>query len=369
MADQEYTFYNNAAYKGTELPQSKNLQFVYVLTPVKARGVDDATDPGIAEHLAQFKIRKGLLPTDNISTLAASERTFGGVVVANDQEYYNRWAYHQNFGTLVKTFSQFSQPLLVNYTILEDGTDADLSDWATFRARQTGALTGDEIAIILDTATDVDDTTDTFTYVDHGLVDDDQVVLTGADLPAPLVAGTTYFVVGGTDDTFQLSATEGGAAIDLTDAGTGTFSVEKIVTSYTAVLGTGAGGEYASEIQLGSGVTVANEDINLYVFMVENTDTFGVRGQSTVNRSGSGDLGGLLEALHSQAWYATPNDELLAYATNPDSLVTNDLHFVTTGISEYDNMTAPKMYVLNTATDRAFHTIVQEEFLPYFKQF
>ena len=50
----------------------------------------------------------------------------------------------------------------------------------------------------------------------HGLEDDDRVqflTLTGG---AGLVVGQTYFVVTGTTGTFQLSATQGGAAIDFT---------------------------------------------------------------------------------------------------------------------------------------------------------
>jgi|SRR5215471_6036966 len=41
-------------------------------------------------------------------------------------------------------------------------------------------------------------------------------------LPAPLVAGTTYFVVNQTSTQFQLAATLGGTPINLTSAGTGT---------------------------------------------------------------------------------------------------------------------------------------------------
>jgi hypothetical protein len=39
--------------------------------------------------------------------------------------------------------------------------------------------------------------------------------------PAPLVANTEYFVINPSGQTFQLSATSGGAAINITDTGTG----------------------------------------------------------------------------------------------------------------------------------------------------
>jgi hypothetical protein len=54
--------------------------------------------------------------------------------------------------------------------------------------------------------------------------DDNQVFVTSTDtLPAPLVTAFPYYVVnaGGGGTTVQLSLTQGGAAIDLTTAGTG----------------------------------------------------------------------------------------------------------------------------------------------------
>lgn len=41
----------------------------------------------------------------------------------------------------------------------------------------------------------------------------------GGSLPAPLVAGTTYFAKPSSDDVFQVTATEDGTAIDLSSAG------------------------------------------------------------------------------------------------------------------------------------------------------
>jgi|GEM_PF-6483933 len=47
----------------------------------------------------------------------------------------------------------------------------------------------------------------------------------GGALPAPLVAGTTYYVRDSATDTFNLSATIDGAAINITSVGTGAFVV------------------------------------------------------------------------------------------------------------------------------------------------
>jgi hypothetical protein len=63
----------------------------------------------------------------------------------------------------------------------------------------------------------------TFTATAHGLVDGDTVYwrTIGGDRPAPLVHTLVYYVVSAAADTFQLSLTAGGGAIDITTDGTG----------------------------------------------------------------------------------------------------------------------------------------------------
>jgi hypothetical protein len=75
----------------------------------------------------------------------------------------------------------------------------------------------------------VDTTTDTFTSVAHGLANgdviypilnnDNEVNFSYAMWAGGLVKDTRYFVVNKTDDTFQVSITSGGGALDLTSAG------------------------------------------------------------------------------------------------------------------------------------------------------
>lgn len=63
---------------------------------------------------------------------------------------------------------------------------------------------------------------DSFELDGHGLVADEEVVFrveAGGSLPAPLVAGTTYYAVPLSDSTFKVAASAGGAAIDLTSGG------------------------------------------------------------------------------------------------------------------------------------------------------
>jgi hypothetical protein len=67
--------------------------------------------------------------------------------------------------------------------------------------------------------------TDVLTVTAHGYVLNDPVVLTGTVGGAPLVAGTTYYARDITTNTFKLSATVGGAALNITtdiSAGTAT---------------------------------------------------------------------------------------------------------------------------------------------------
>lgn len=65
--------------------------------------------------------------------------------------------------------------------------------------------------------------TDIVTSAAHALVNDDiiNVSNSGGALPAGLAAATNYWIIEATTDTFKLAATRGGAAIDITDAGSG----------------------------------------------------------------------------------------------------------------------------------------------------
>jgi hypothetical protein len=69
----------------------------------------------------------------------------------------------------------------------------------------------------------VDFTTDTMTATAHGLTNNTvvRVINVGGAFPGPLVRTLNYFVVNVAANTFQLSLTSGGAAINITDNGTG----------------------------------------------------------------------------------------------------------------------------------------------------
>ena len=75
--------------------------------------------------------------------------------------------------------------------------------------------------------TTFDNATDTWTRNAHGLINGDIVQLTnsGGNLPTGFAAATVYYVVNGTADTFKLSTTRGGTAVNGTTNGTGTHTV------------------------------------------------------------------------------------------------------------------------------------------------
>lgn len=72
----------------------------------------------------------------------------------------------------------------------------------------------------------------------HGLVNTDRVMVFNVfaeSVPAGLTEGTLYFVVGATTDTFQVSLTSGGAAVDIT--GQGEMYFQKVIPEVFASQG------------------------------------------------------------------------------------------------------------------------------------
>lgn len=86
------------------------------------------------------------------------------------------------------------------------------------------------------TVSSINTGTDTLTATAHGLSNGNVVqIFTTSGLPAPLANSTDYFVTGATTNTLQLAATEGGSAIDITSAGSGTITLKTITRGYSAL--------------------------------------------------------------------------------------------------------------------------------------
>jgi len=101
--------------------------------------------------------------------------------------------------------------------------EEQLANIARYLSTPVATYTHSTNTEVVVSAVDVD--TDTFTSVGHGLVNNDVIFPTlntnpGAVYPLQVYAGGMvqglYYVVNKTDDTFQLSLTSGGAAINLT---------------------------------------------------------------------------------------------------------------------------------------------------------
>jgi hypothetical protein len=81
----------------------------------------------------------------------------------------------------------------------------------------------------------VDAVNDTLGLVDHGYANGDVVQLTTTGtLPGGLSLLTNYYVVEAASETFKLSSTLGGAAIDLTTSGSGVHSVSGVGVSVSS---------------------------------------------------------------------------------------------------------------------------------------
>ena len=78
---------------------------------------------------------------------------------------------------------------------------------------------------VLEAAFTVTAATDLVTSNAHALSEGDKLQLTtGTTLPAGLALTTDYYVINPTTNTFKLSASRGGTAVDITDTGTGTHT-------------------------------------------------------------------------------------------------------------------------------------------------
>jgi hypothetical protein len=75
-------------------------------------------------------------------------------------------------------------------------------------------------------------TNDQFLAPGHGMANDDRVIVYnnfGGSLATGLTEGTVYFVVSVATNTFKLSTTSGGAAVDITGLGNGTVFYQRVV--------------------------------------------------------------------------------------------------------------------------------------------
>lgn len=83
--------------------------------------------------------------------------------------------------------------------------------------------------------------TDTLTSVAHGMSNGTVIAVSSStSLPGGLSASTIYYVIGATADTFQVSLSSGGSAVNITGAGTGTHTYFSSLIAFFPKSGTTA---------------------------------------------------------------------------------------------------------------------------------
>jgi microcystin-dependent protein len=128
------------------------------------------------------------------------------------------------------------------------------------------------------------------TWASHGLVDNDPVKFsTSGTLPTGIVAATTYYVKSSTANTFQISATPGGAAINTSGVSIGTH------TAVSTPYGDGNGTTTFNVPDLKGRVIVGRDDMNATTAAARITSaTSGIKGNVTGSTGGD-------ERLHAHS--------------------------------------------------------------------
>lgn len=110
--------------------------------------------------------------------------------------------------------------------VLQDNASLNCTDYEGLFTELVANLDQEGYSTPVGTIT-ADNTNETITLAAHGLTDGKVVHFanTGGGLPAGITAKTIYYVRDATANTFKITATRGGSALDITTNGTGTNSV------------------------------------------------------------------------------------------------------------------------------------------------
>ena len=110
-----------------------------------------------------------------------------------------------------------------------------------------------------------DFTTDVFTAAAHGLINGTEVLIDAATtMPVGLLANQIYFVVNATANTFKVSLTAGGAAVDYTTNGVGAVTARGVIRVTQAGFWSAIGDESVVAIN-GTTVITRLDNLNLRV--------------------------------------------------------------------------------------------------------
>lgn len=152
---------------------------------------------------------------------AAGDQTTGETAYTN----YARVAVNRNSGGWTVSGANVSNTALVSFPTCGATGSTPLFFGVGTDASGTGNLLGWGVLGSVIGAAEVNDTTnDDVESQNHGLAENDRVVFVagpGNTIPAGLAEGTVYHVIatGLTTDAFRVSATQGGAAVNITGDG------------------------------------------------------------------------------------------------------------------------------------------------------
>lgn len=130
----------------------------------------------------------------------------------------------------VAYFVLISTPSIVRLALTLNGSAIDITTSGSGAITLGRVLPTRAIEFTVNAGTDV-----VTTSVPHGLVEATAVRLVSTHtLPAPLSAGTTYYVIYISPTTFTLSLTPGGAVVNISNTGTGTHGFEVVRAGFRA---------------------------------------------------------------------------------------------------------------------------------------
>lgn len=173
--------------------------------------------------------------------------------------------------------------------LMADGTAYNISDYPDLAAvclARYGYGSGNDFT--------ADNTTNVFTKVSHGMSNGQAVLVNnvGGALPSGLAVNTLYYVINATTNTFQLSTSVGGSAVDITTNGTGTqytyttFKLPNLCGSVPIGSGQKIKTFNFVDANVNTSTEVITVDSNLYLYT----------GQSVVLSNSGGTLPGGLSA-------------------------------------------------------------------------
>jgi hypothetical protein len=185
------------------------------------------------------------IPTSGVNTTSETITYNGHSLSAGEQVKYYKVGSGTAIGGLTNATSYYAGQVTAN----------------TFKLYDTRAHGTTAVATLTIPTASVNTTSDTITSNAHGLVNGAQVNYNnqgGASITG-LTSGNDYYVVNATTNTFQLSVTLGGAAIDL--SGTGNNSQTFASTGNLNLTGTGNNAQYFDKLDKVTATAIADKGL------------------------------------------------------------------------------------------------------------